>query len=280
MSARTRNEIVLDAAIYHLLVQALVHGIEEVARSAIEQDTDAGRLEAVQLVHHAEFFPTFGIFGLRTQFGFHVPTRGERLDVHSAAHRGAGSVEVQMAERQEESPLSPHRKSRDSAAFPRGDRAVILVDIGQQFARHVGLVPAGGVGRSIPVPAVRVAVRANDDHAVTRSKFRQERRFLDPVGKVATCSVQQVYHREAGVLVRLIRSRSDDYVFDVLFHRSTPHGDRVHRLRVCCAAKHCSQDDKKRFQMFHLTGEIFSCFLAAISHRGSDFPGEQLRQRY
>ena len=25
--------------------------------------------------------------------------------------------------------------------------------------------------------------------------------------------------------------------------------------------------------------EIFSCFLAAISHRGSDFPGEQLRQR-
>ena len=184
-----------------------------------------------------------------------------------------------MAERQVKCTLSAHREPRNATPLPGSDRAVMPVDVGQQLARHVGLVPAGGVGRSIPVPAVRVAVRANDDHAVTRSEFRQERRFLDPVGKVATCSVQQVYHREAGILVRLIRSRSDDYVFDVLFHRSTPHGDRVHRLRVCCAAKHCSQDDKKRFQMFHLTGEIFSCFLAAISPRGSDFPGEQLRQR-
>ena len=93
--SRPLVEFVRDLLLEEFLVQVAVHLVEEVARTAVEDDVHA-RLDEVGHVDHGVVLPVFRMLLDGSKTLGYVPVIRERTDVHTARHAAGRAEDILM----------------------------------------------------------------------------------------------------------------------------------------------------------------------------------------
>src|SRR5258708_26506679 len=121
-------------------MEAAVDCQEKIAETAIEDDVQFAIAEAVYDVDHGIIVPILFVVGDCSEVLFDARVVGEGAEVDTAAGCSCCAKEVFMTNGKVEGAMTAHAQASDGAVGPVRDRGIMVIDIGDQFFYHKGLI--------------------------------------------------------------------------------------------------------------------------------------------